>query len=139
MTFSRVSGNPNQVLPNAMLSDKALDDDGYLWWRSTTSWSIQKRITTGNRKLLDVQGEPTLHQGADGDVAVSPRGTCWVKQAGAWEYEDDLGEACERLVKTDSLIVLGNLSLPIVDGRIPVYHPVRTNQIIGWLRVEPIN
>ena len=67
--------------------------------------------------LLDVQGEPTVHQGADEDVAVSPRGTCWVKKAGAWRYEDELGDVCERLVKTDSLIVLGNLSLPIVDGK----------------------
>ena len=90
-------------------------------------------------KLLDVQGEPTLHQGADEDVAVSPRGTCWAKKAGAWQYEEELGEACERLVKTDSLIVLGNLSLPIVDGKIPLYHPVRTTQIVGYLKVEPIN
>ena len=49
------------------------------------------------------------------------------------------GEATDRLVKTDSLIVLGNLSLPIVDGRIPLYHPERTNQIVGYLEVKPIN
>ena len=42
------------------------------------------------------QAEPTLHQGADGDVAVSARGTCWVKEAGAWRYEDELGDVCER-------------------------------------------
>ena len=139
MQFSRVSGNPNSVLPNAFRGDQALDDQGYLWVRGVTSWSINKRIITPKGKLLDVQAEPTLHQGADEDVAVSPKGTCWVKQAGAWRYEDELGDVCERLVKTDSLIVLGNLSLPIVDGKIPLYHPVRTNQIVGYLKVEPIN
>ena len=72
MTFSRVSGNPNEVLPNALLTDRALDDQGYLWWRSTTSWSIERRITTPPGKLLDVQAEPTLNQGSDDDVAVSP-------------------------------------------------------------------
>ena len=137
MTFYRVSGNPNQVLPNAALSDRALDDDGYLWWRSTTSWSIQSRITTG--KLIDVQGEPTLHQGADDDIAVSPRGKCWVKKAGAWCFEDDLGDETERIVKTDSLVVLGNLSLPIVDGRIPIFDPYIPNKITGYLEVKPIN
>ena len=72
-------------------------------------------------------------------MAVTPRGKCWLKEASAWRFEGDLGEACERLVKTDSLIVLGNLSLPIVDGRIPLYHPVRRTQIVGYLKVEPIN
>ena len=139
MTFSRVSGNPNEVLPNALLTDRALDDQGYLWWRSTTSWSIERRITTPPGKLIDVQGEPTVHQGQDNDVAVTPRGKCWLKEASAWRFEGDLGDVCERLVKTDSLIVLGNLSLPIIDGRIPLYHPVRTTQIVGYLKVEPIN
>ena len=138
MTFYRVSGNPNSVLPNAAPGDRALDDQGYLWWRVSAVWSIKRRIT-GDGKLLDVQGEPTLHQGVDGDVAVDPRGKCWAKKAGAWQYEEDLGEACERIVKTDSLVVLGNLSLPIVEGRIPLYHPERTNQIVGYLEVKPIN
>ena len=138
MAFSRVSENPNKVLQNAVLNDRALDDQGYLWWRGGTSWNIERRIT-GNGMLLDVQAEPTLHQGSDDDVAVTPPGKCWLKKAGAWQYEGDLSEACERIVKTDSLIVLGNLSLPIVDGRIPLYHPVRTNQIVGYLKVEPIN
>ena len=40
MTFSRVSGNPNEVLPNAVLTDRALDDQGYLWWCGGSSWSI---------------------------------------------------------------------------------------------------
>ena len=153
--FYRVSSNPNSVLPNAASGDRALDDQGYLWSRSTTfiptemlespprtgpeAWRIEKRIITPPGKLIDVQGEPTLHQGADDDVAVTPRGKCWLKKADAWQYEDDLGEARERLVKTDSLIVLGNLSLPIVDGRIPLFHPVRTNQIVGYLEVKPIN
>ena len=139
MTFYRVSGNPNEVLPNAARRDRALDDQGYLWLRGGTSWSIDRRIITPKGKLIDVQGEPTLHQGADNDVAVSPRGKCWIKKAGAWEYEDDLGEACERIVKTDSLIVLGNLSLPIVDGRIPLFDPYIPNKIVGYLKVEPIN
>ena len=139
MTFSRVSGNPNQVLPNAAPGDRALDDQGYLWWRVSASWSIDKRIITPKGKLIDVQGEPTLHQGSDNDVAVAPRGKCWVKKAGAWQYEDDLGDETERIVKTDSLVVLGNLSLPIVDGRIPIYHPVRTNQIVCYIKAEPVN
>ena len=139
MTFSRVSGNPNSVLPNVAPGDRALDDQGYLWWRVSAVWSIKRRIISPPGKLLDVQGEPAARQGSDDDVAVTPRGKCWIKKAGAWEFEDDLGEATERLVKTDSLIVLGNLSLPIVEGRIPLFHPVRTNQIIGWIKVEPIN
>ena len=136
------------------LTDRALDDQGYLWWRSTIyfdaetlepffrrvsrAWRIERRIT-GEGKLLDCQAEPTLHQGADGDIAVSARGTCWVKKDGAWQYEEDLGDVCERSVKTAALVVLGNLSLPIVDGRIPLYHPVRTTQIVGYLEVKPIN
>ena len=155
MTFSRVSGNPNSVLPNAASGDRALDDQGYLWLHSTTliaaetletaprrgpkKWRIERRIKTPKGNLLDVQGEPTLHQGVDNDVAVSARGTCWIKKAGAWQYEDDLGDVCERSVKTAALVVLGNLSLPIVDGKIPIYHPVRTTQIVGYLKVEPIN
>ena len=139
MTFYRVLGNPNSVLPDAVLTDRALDSEGYLWWRGGAAWRIERRIIEGGAKLLDVQGEPTLHQGADGDVAVAPRGKCWFKKAGAWQYEDDLGEACERLVKTDSLIVLGNLSLPIVDGRIPLFDPYIPNKIVGYLKVEPIN
>ena len=138
MTFSRVSGNPNQVLPNAVPGDRALDDQGYLWWRVSAVWSIERRIT-GTGKLLDVQAEPTLHQGVDGNVAVSARGTCWAKKAGAWQYEEELGEVTERSVKTESLVVLGNLSLPIVDGKIPIYHSVRTTQIVGYLEVKPIN
>ena len=86
-----------------------------------------------------MQGEPTLYQGADGDVAVAPRGTCWSKKAGAWRYEDDLGEGTKRSVRTEALVVLGNLSLPIVDGKIPIYHSVRTTQIVGYLEVKPIN
>ena len=116
MTFSRVSGNPNQVLPNAVPGDRALDDQGYLWWRVSAVWSIERRIT-GTGKLLDVQAEPTLHQGVDGNVAVSARGTCWAKKAGAWRFEEELGEVTERSVKTEALIVLGNLSLPIVAGK----------------------
>lgn len=139
MTFYRVSGNPNSVLPDAVRRDRALDDQGYLWWCNGKSWSIDKRIITPPGKLIDVQSKPLLRQGSDGDVAVTPRGLCWLKTAGAWQYEDDLGEATERLVKTDSLVVLGNLSLPIVDGRIPLYHPERTNQIVGYLEVKPIN
>ena len=139
MTFYRVSGNPNSVLSNAAPGDRALDDQGYLWGRVGAVWSIKKRIT-GAGKLIDVQGEPTLHQGADDDVAVTPRGKCWIKKAGAWQYEDDLGDATERIVKTDSLVVLGNLSLPIVAGKgIPLYHPVRKNQIICYIPVAPIN
>ena len=102
-------------------------------------WSIDKRIITPPGKLIDVQGEPTLRQGADGDVAVTPRGKCWLKKVGAWAYEGDLGEATERLVKTDSLVVLGNLTLPVVDGWVFLFHPIRKNQIVGRLKVFPIN
>ena len=112
--------------------------EGYLWWRSTTSWSILRRIT-GAGKLIDVQGEPTLHQGADGDVAVSPRGTCWSKKAGPGSTKMTWAKQSNAVSRTESLVVLGNLSLPIVDGKIPLYHPVRTTQIVGYLEVKPIN
>ena len=154
MTFYRVSGNPNQVLPNAAPGDRALDDQGYLWWRSSTliaeetlealfrrgpkAWIIERRITTG--KLLDVQGEPTLAPGSGRRCCRDAKGK--VLGQASWRLavpEEELGDVCERLVKTDSLIVLGNLSLPIVDGRIPVYHPVKTNQIVCWIKCEPIN
>ena len=136
MKFSRVSNNPNEEQPNAVLGDRSLDDMGYLWWYNGTSWSVQRKITKG--KLLDVQAEPTLHQGEDDDAAVTPRGKCWLKREGIWQYEADLGEGCESGVKTETLVVLGNLTLPVVDGWVPLFHPTKKNHIIGRLKVFPI-
>ena len=106
--------------------------------RGGTSWSIERRIITPNGKLLDVQGEPTA-SGIGRRCRGIPTRKVLAQKSGAWQFEDDLGEACERLVKTDSLIVLGNLSLPIVDGRIPLFDPYIPNKIVGYLKVEPIN
>ena len=137
MKFSRVYSNPNKELPNAVLTDRALDDQGYLWWHSGAYWSVEKQITKG--KLFDVQGEPTLHQGENDDAAVTPRGKCWLKRAGTWQYEEDLGEGVEQSIKAESLVVLGNLTLPVVDGWVLLFHPIRKEQIVGRLKVFPIS
>ena len=136
MKFSRVLSNPNDVLPGASITDRALDSQGYLWWNSGTSWHIERRITEG--KLFDVQGEPTLHQGENEDVAVTPSGKCWRKKDAVWHYEGNLGEGIERSIKTESLVVLGNLSLAVVDGQILLFDPYAEDQVIGCLRVYPV-
>ena len=138
MKFNRVSGNPNKVLPNSFLGDHSLDDQGYLWWYDSTTWQILRRITKKQGKLIDVQGEPTLHQGENDDVAVTPRGKCWLKQAEAWQYEEDLGEGCESVTRTETLVVLGNLSLPIVNGRIPLFDSIIPDKVVGCLVVMPL-
>ena len=138
MKFSRISGLPNKVLPHSLLGERVLDDYGYLWWHNGVSWDVEKRIIEGGGQLIDVQGEPTLHQGSNNDVAVTPKGKCWSKIENAWEYEADLGEGCEQVTKTESLIVLGNLSLAVVDGQVLLFDSYEEDKVIGCLRVYPV-
>lgn len=135
--FSRISGNPNGQLPQADLADRALDDSGFLWWRGTVRWQIEKKLTRGKGRLIDVQAEPTLHQGADQDVAVTPQGDCWTKAAGQWGYDGSLGDNSQPIVKTETLVVSGNLTLPVVNDRVPLFDPIEKDKIIGCLKVYP--
>ena len=90
-------------------------------------------------KLLDCQGEPTLHQGADGDVAVAPRGTCWSKKAGAWQYEDDLGEVTERSVKPNRSLSWATSRYQSWTARFRSTIPSEPLRSWATSKVKPIN
>ena len=142
-TFKRIRSTPHH-LPNRR-GDKALDDSGYLWICDPKAWRISRNILgrTGGRvtppedrgKLIDCQDEPTINQGEVLDVAVTPKGKCWRKSQEGWQYEGSLGDETLAEIRTERLVVLGNLTLPIVNGAVPLY---RGDKIVGELRVFPV-
>ena len=136
MTFSRIRSNPREELPDARPIDRAVDDAGYLWFNTRDGWLIDRRLVDPPGKLVDVQGEPTIHDGVNQDLAINPCGLCWRKGADQWAYEGFLGELTHMLIVTDSLEVRGNLSLPIVDSRILLF---RGGRPVGKIKVEPLD
>ena len=136
MTFSRIRSNPKEELPNARPIDRAVNDAGYLWFLTREGWLIDRRLVDPPGKLVDVQGEPTIRNGADNDLAINPCGLCWRKEGGKWVYEGFLGELTHKMIVTDSLEVRGNVSLPIVDGRIVLF---RGGRPVGKIKVEPLD
>ena len=128
-------------IPQPNERDMWLDDFGYcrVWQTidNISSWHITRKITFENRKVLDTPGHPLQSQGIDRDVCVAPTGDCWRKDV-TWIFE-----GC--LIRTDrpanlhvqDLRVDGNLSIPVIDGLIPVYSPRGT--LICYTPTKPIN
>ena len=135
MEFTRIHNDPRTEIPLSTVNDKALDDHGYLWRRGLANWHIERKIVPDGGKLLDVQAEPTIREGKVYDVAVTPMGKCWGKLKNGWAYEGSLGDETLAEIRTERLVVLGNITLPIVDGAVPLFSG---DKIVGVLRVFPV-
>ena len=132
--FHRIRNSPDE-LPSPSRNDRALADNGWLWLRLGTEWIVTQRILSEPAKLLDVQAEPTIHEGDDDDVAVTARGLCWRKSAGRWQFDADLGNAETARLTIRDCRVTGNLTLPIVESWVPLYDS--RGRAVGKLKVYP--
>ena len=133
--FYRVINSPHEIHGRA--KDAALDDAGYLWrFLRGIGWRIERRLVdTAIHKLVDTPGIPTIHEGQDGAVAVNPAGGCFAKEAGQWRTEDSLVVPDPQDTTVRDLRVDGNFSVPVINGRIPVYN--RQGALICEIEVLP--
>ena len=132
--FHRIRNSPDE-LSSPSRNDTALADNGWLWFRLRTEWIVTGQILSEPAKLLDVQAEPTIHEGSDDDLAVTARGLCWRKSGGRWRFDADLGNAETQQLTIHDCRVTGNLTLPIVEGWVPLYDAC--GRPVGKLKVYP--
>ena len=133
--FYRVTHSPHEIHGRA--KDAALDDGGFVWrFLRGIGWRIERRLlNTATHRLIDTPGAPTIRNGKDGDAAVNPDGWCFTKAGGQWNGDGCLVVGDPKDATVGNLRVDGNFSVPVIDGRIPVYN--RQGALIGEIAVLP--
>lgn len=108
--------------------DLGVDGDACVdrWgWRRTKlrgRWHVTGKLPAEGGHMLFHSGEQPRHvDGRNGDFSVSPDGEGWKKRADKWEYSGWIAPQPVKDVRVSGLRVDGNVSLPLVNGKIPVF------------------
>ena len=114
-----------------------VSDTGFCWRKLGEQYIGEGFLQDPGRKLIDVSGLPLHSQGDPGDAALCPDGRCWKKNdAEEWIFQGYVGDTEIEDLIVNGFRVDGNLSLPMVSGKIPIYN--RQGVRIGNLTWEPI-
>ena len=111
---------------------------GFCWGKLGEQYVGEGFLQDPGGKLIDVSGLPLHSQGDPGDAALCPDGCWWKKNDGGdWIFQGYVGAPELEDLMVDGFRVDGNLSLPMVAGKIPLYN--RRGILIGNLTWEPIS
>ena len=113
-------------------------DSGFCWRKQGERYIGESFLQDPGGELIDVSGFPLHHQGEPGDAALCPDGRYWKKSAGGeWVFQGYVVAPEIEDLTVKGFRVDGNLSLPMVAGKIPLYS--RQGTRIGNLTWEPIS
>lgn len=137
----RIKRIPDSVTPTSATAEDPevqVSDAGYCWRKLGQRYIGEGFLQRPGGKLIDVSGFPLHTQGSPGDAALCPDSRCWIKNdAGEWIFEDFMIAPEIEDLLVNGFRVDGNLSLPMVDGKIPIYD--RRGIRIGNLTWDPVN
>ena len=136
----RIKRIPDSVTPTSASADDLevqVNDSGYCWRKVGQRYIGEGFLPDPGCKLIDVPGEPLHTQGSPGCVALGPDGRCWKKNAADnWLFEKYIVDQEPEDVLVRGLRVDGNLSIPVIEGKVPVYS--RAGVLLGHMPFEPL-
>ena len=120
--FKRIG--PGEKPKDAEGADKdvQLDDLGFLFCKHNGKWKCESRLAEPGGRVHDVVVHPPCQLGRPGDVACTSDSKWWKKNSRSeWIFQYYLILPRPADVTTGKLVVTSNLTLPIVNGWIPLY------------------
>lgn len=136
----RIKRIPNSVTPTSASADDPevqVNDAGFCWRKIGQRYIGEVFLPNPGCRLIDVPGLPLHGQGDPGCVALCPDGRCWRKNSeGAWVFEKYIVDPEPEDLLVRGLRVDGNFSVPVIEGKIPVYS--RGEVLIGHIEFTPI-
>ena len=115
-----------------------VSDSGFCWRKLGEQYVGEGFLQDPGCRLIDVSGPPLHSQGNPGDAALCPDDRFWKKNDGGdWIFQGYVVAPEIEDLTVNGFRVDGNLSLPLVAGKIPLYN--RQGTRIGNLIWEPIS
>ena len=122
--FSRIRPHEKPKAIEGSDRDIRLDDLGFLFCNHNGKWSCESRLTNPGGRVHDVIVHPRCLLGKPGDVACTTDSKWWKKNhAGEWVFQFYLIPPPWADITTGKLTVMSNFSVPVVDGKVPIYKP----------------
>ena len=137
MRLKRIADSPPPASAGIDDPELLVSDAGFCWRKLGEQYVGEEFLQDPGGKLVDVSALPVQSQGNPGDAALCPDGRWWKKNdAGDWIFRGYLVALEIEDLMVTGFRVDGNLSLPMVAGKIPLYS--RQGIAIGYLTWEPI-
>ena len=136
----RIKRIPDSVTPTSASADDLevqVNDSGYCWRKVGRRYIGEGFLPDPGCKLIDVPGVPLHTQGDPGCVALCPDGRCWRQNSERdWVFEKWIVDPEPEDILVLGLRVDSNFSVPVIEGKIPVYS--RGGVLMGHIPFEPL-